>query len=60
MSKAVEAYESRLNRLQALSQHNPNMPKNLVAEVKAEQQAVLNALSQAQLVLDSVRLVFCG
>lgn len=60
MNKAVDAYEARLNRLQALSQQNPNMPKRLVDEVKAEQQAVLNALSQAQLVLDSVRLVFCG
>lgn len=60
LEQAVEAYDSRLNRLQALSQHNPNMPKSLVEEVKAEQQAVLNAISQAQLVLDSVRLVFCG
>lgn len=60
MNKAVETYDSRLNRLQALSQQNPNMPKSLVNEVKAEQQAVLQALSQAQLVLDSVRLVFCS
>src|SRR5690554_7726418 len=39
MNKAVDAYEARLNRLQALSQQNPNMPKRLVDEVKAEQQA---------------------
>ena len=60
MNKAVEAYEGRLARLHALSQHNPNMPKSLVADVKQEQEAVLKAIGQAQLSLDSVRLVFCG
>ncbi|MFY9179053.1 MAG: RNA polymerase-associated protein RapA, partial [Venatoribacter sp.] len=60
MKKAVEAYDSRLTRLQALSQQNPNISKHLVANVKVEQQAVLNAIGQSQLVLDSVRLVFCG
>lgn len=60
MNKAVEAYEGRLARLHALSQHNPNLPKSLVTEVKREQEAVLKAIAQAQLSLDSVRVVFCG
>jgi len=32
----------------------------LVAEVKRERDAVLDAIAQSQLALDSVRLVFCG
>lgn len=60
MNKAVEAYDNRLNRLKALSQQNPNMSKSLVENVSKEQQAVLQALSQAQLELDSVRMVFCS
>ncbi|QQD21517.1 RNA polymerase-associated protein RapA [Oceanospirillaceae bacterium ASx5O] len=58
--KAEEAYAERLARLHALSQQNPKLSPLLVAEVKAERDAVLAAIKESQLVLDSVRLVFCG
>ena len=58
--KAEEAYADRLARLHALSQQNPRLSPVLVAEVKAERDAVLAAIDESQLVLDSVRLVFCG
>lgn len=59
-NKAEAAYAARLERLKVLSQHNPNMPKALVREVEMERDAVLAAIKQTQLNLDSVRLVFCG
>lgn len=59
-NKADAAYASRLERLRVLSQHNPNMPKNLVSDVEQERDAVLAAIKQSQLSLDSVRLVFCA
>lgn len=59
-NKAEAAYTARLERLKVLSQHNPNMPKSLVQDVEAERDAVLAAIKQSQLNLDSVRLVFCG
>ncbi len=58
--KAEEAYADRLARLHALSQQNPKLSPALVADVKAERDAVLAAIEESQLVLDSVRLVFCG
>lgn len=58
--KAAEAYAARLERLHALAQQNPALPQQLVDDVKQERDAVLNAITQSQLVLDSVRLVFCG
>ena len=54
--KAEEAYAERLARLHALSQQNPGLSPLLVAEVKAERDAVLAAIKESQLVLDSVRL----
>lgn len=59
-NKAAEAFAARLERLSALSEQNPNIPPLLVAEVKRERDAVLDAIAQSQLALDSVRLVFCG
>lgn len=59
-NKADEAYSARLERLRVLSQHNPNMPKQLLSTIEQERDAVLAAIKQSQLVLDSVRLVFCG
>ncbi|WP_430462510.1 RNA polymerase-associated protein RapA [Thalassolituus sp. LLYu03] len=59
-NKAKEAYAERLDRLHALAEQNPAIPPQLVADVKRERDAVLDAIAQSQLVLDSVRLVFCG
>lgn len=59
-NKADEAFADRIARLNALAQQNPNMPKHLVAEVEHEREAVLAAINESQLALDSVRLVFCG
>ena len=59
-SKATEAFAARLERLSALSEQNPNISPLLVADVKRERDAVLDAIAQSQLALDSVRLVFCG
>ncbi|UTW49989.1 RNA polymerase-associated protein RapA [Bacterioplanoides sp. SCSIO 12839] len=59
-AKAEEAFDSRLERLQALSQQNPNIPAQLVDAVKQERDQVLAAIRDSQLILDSVRLVFCG
>ncbi|WP_221798627.1 RNA polymerase-associated protein RapA [Oceanobacter mangrovi] len=59
-SKATEAYEDRIQRLRALSEHNPNISPALLADVEKEGAEVLDAISRAQLQMDSVRLVFCG
>ncbi|MDO6805618.1 hypothetical protein Q4595_24400, partial [Wenyingzhuangia sp. 1_MG-2023] len=59
-NKANEAFDDRLQRLQALAQHNPNIPEQLISDVQQERQAVLAAIETAQLQMDSVRLVFCG
>lgn len=59
-NKASEAFAARLERLSALSEQNPNISPLLVADVKRERDAVLDAIAQSQLALDSVRLVFCG
>ena len=58
--KAEAAFDARLERLAALSKDNPNIPESMVASVKRERDAVLAAIRDSQLVLDSVRLVFCG
>ena len=58
--KAEQAFSDRLERLTALSRANPNISQQLVDNVKRERDAVLAAIRDAQLVLDSVRLVFCG
>src|SRR5690606_17541285 len=58
--KAEEAYAERLARLHALSQQNPKLSPLLVAEVKAERDAVLAAIKESQLVLDGLMLVCCG
>ena len=58
--KAETAYTARLERLRALSQHNPNLSPSLIHSVEQEREEVLAAIKNAQLVLDSVRLVFCG
>ncbi|MDK2776545.1 MAG: RNA polymerase-associated protein RapA [Pseudomonadota bacterium] len=58
--KAQEAYTARIERLHALAEQNPAMPPQLVDEVKQKRDAVMDAIAQSQLVLDSIRLVFCG
>ena len=60
LHKAEEAYTGRLERLRLLSQHNPNIPQHLLSSIEQERDAVLAAIQQSQLVLDSVRLVFCN
>ena len=59
-AKAEEAYAARITRLHALAEENPSIPPILAEQAKAEREAVIRAISQSQLVLDSVRLVFCG
>ena len=59
-NKANEAFDDRLQRLQALAQHNPNIPAQLITDVQQERLSVLTAIETAQLQMDSVRLVFCG
>ncbi|MCA6062310.1 RNA polymerase-associated protein RapA [Thalassolituus marinus] len=59
-AKASEAYSDRIERLHALAEQNPAIPPQLVDEIRAERDAVLDAISNSQLALDSVRLVFCG
>ncbi|MAR00630.1 MAG: RNA polymerase-associated protein RapA [Oceanospirillaceae bacterium] len=58
--KAEEAYTDRIARLEALSQVNPAISPASVAELKQEKDAVLAVLGQSQLMLDSIRLVFCS
>lgn len=58
--KAEEAYHDKLERLQALARHNPNISEQLIDAIRQERDAVVNAVKDSQLVLDSVRLVFCG
>ncbi len=59
-TKAGEAYTDRIARLEALSAHNPAISPANIEEVRLERDAVLAALGQTQLSLDSVRLVFCS
>ena len=59
-TKAGEAYTDRIARLEALSSHNPAISPANIEEVRLERDAVLAALGQTQLSLDSVRLVFCS
>lgn len=60
LNKASEAYADRIQRLEALAQHNPAISGYAIAAVREEKEQVLAAIAKAQLVLDSVRLVFCG
>ena len=60
VSKAEEAFESRIQRIRSLAEQNPNIPDALVANIEAERADVLEAIGKAQLAMDSVRLVFCG
>lgn len=59
-AKAEESYQDRLARITALSEHNANISPALVRHIKQERDQVLEAIRNSQLVLDSVRLVFCG
>ncbi|MBT12486.1 MAG: RNA polymerase-associated protein RapA [Oceanospirillaceae bacterium] len=59
-TRAEEAFAARIARLHALAEENPSISPQLVADVKAEREAVIKAISNSQLILDSVRLVFCG
>jgi ATP-dependent helicase HepA len=58
--RATEAYEDRLGRLRALSEQNAAISGAMIEEVEREKAKVVEAISRSQLVLDSVRLVFCG
>ncbi|GGY41685.1 RNA polymerase-associated protein RapA [Bacterioplanes sanyensis] len=58
--KAEEAYEDRLARLDSLAQHNANISPAMLDVVRQERDDVLAAIDESQLLLDSVRLVFCG
>lgn len=58
--KAKQHYQDAIARLDALAQHNPNIPDSLSAQVANERDDVLNAIGQAHLTLDSVRVVFCN
>ncbi|MEK9714176.1 MAG: hypothetical protein VW258_16555, partial [Thalassolituus sp.] len=58
--KAEAAYSERTARLKALSKHNPAISDSMIQAVENEAADVMNAIRNAQLVLDSVRLVFCG
>ncbi|ASP39818.1 hypothetical protein CHH28_14555 [Bacterioplanes sanyensis] len=58
--KAEEAYQDRIARLGSLAQHNANISPAMLENVRQERDAVLAAIDESQLLLDSVRLVFCG
>ncbi|MDF1763187.1 MAG: hypothetical protein P1U57_07250, partial [Oleibacter sp.] len=58
--KAVDTYDVRLDRLNALAKVNPSVSPATIRATENERNAVLAAISESQLVLDSVRLVFCG
>ena len=59
-AKAAEAYEIRIDRLEALAKGSGSVSRSEVASIESERDAVLEAIKGSQLVLDSVRLVFCG
>ena len=59
-AKAAEAYEIRIDRLEALAKGSGSVSRSEVAAIESERDAVLEAIKGSQLVLDSVRLVFCG
>ena len=59
-AKASEAYEIRIDRLEALAKGSGSVSRSEVASIESERDSVLEAIKGSQLVLDSVRLVFCG
>ena len=59
-NKATAAYDARKQRLASLAKTNPSISESVIAGVELEGERVSEALSRAQLTLDSVRLVFCG
>ena len=58
--RAETAYHDRLQRLRAMVEQNPNIPAQLIRDVEQEEVEVVKALAEAQLRMDSIRLVFCG
>ncbi|PHR17595.1 MAG: RNA polymerase-associated protein RapA [Sphingopyxis sp.] len=60
LGKAQETYDDRRQRLVALSKHNPAISESSIKAIDQEELKILDAIRSAQLVLDSVRLVFCG
>jgi ATP-dependent helicase HepA len=59
-SKVDEAYETRISRLKALSASSPGTHESMIAALSHERDQISDAIKGSQLVLDSVRLVFCG
>ena len=60
VDRAETAYGDRLQRLRAMAEQNANIPAQLIREVEQEEVEVVKAISEAQLHMDSIRLVFCG
>jgi ATP-dependent helicase HepA len=60
VERAEAAYGDRLQRLRAMAEQNANIPTQLIREVEQEEVDVVKAISEAQLQMDSIRLVFCG
>ncbi len=60
VERADVAYQDRLQRLRALAEQNPNISSQLIQHIEKEHQDVVGAIRDAQLQMDSVRLVFCG
>lgn len=60
LEKLNTSYNDRINRMKALSTTNSHIPEGVVVELEAQLQTIEAAIEQSQLVLDSVRLVFCN
>ena len=60
LDKMNAAYSDRINRMKALAATNSHISMTVVNELEAQQIMVEQAIEQSQLVLDSVRLVFCN
>lgn len=60
LKKAQNAYANRIERIQELAKKNANMAGSLIRHIEQEGKEVEEKINQAQLKLDSVRLIFCS
>lgn len=60
LKQAQSAYANRIERIKELAKNNANMAENLINHVEQEGKQVEEKITQAQLKLDCVRLIFCS
>jgi ATP-dependent helicase HepA len=57
---AQQTLEAQISRLKDLSSRNPHIPESEIKTLRATLKETTEALSQARLRLDSLRLIYCS